>query len=52
VKAREQPTISIRMPPDLRDWLELQRRRLGERSINGTVVVLLETIRKENTACG
>jgi hypothetical protein len=51
MRVRDQPAISLRMPPDMRDWLEQQRRKLGERSINATVITLLEAARKENAAC-
>jgi hypothetical protein len=38
------------MPPDMRDWLEQQRRKLGERSINATVITLLQAAKEQEKA--
>lgn len=53
MRVRDQPAISLRMPPDMRDWLEQQRRKRGERSINATVIVLLQAVKEmqENAGC-
>jgi hypothetical protein len=50
VKVREMRQFTLRMPPDIRIWLELQRQKLGKRSLNATVVTLLETVRKQEKA--
>lgn len=52
MKLRDQPGLTLRVPPDVREWLEEHRRKLGERSINATIIVLLKAARKQETqAC-
>ena len=52
MKVRDMTSMTLRVPPDIREWLEQQRRKLGERSINSTIVTLLRAARKGETACG
>lgn len=44
--ARTAPQLVVRLPPELKQWLE-QQARVNHRSLNGEVLVALEQYRKE-----